>query len=201
MRTSSLTKGVLLPLLAAGSLALAGCTGEPGTASPTSSLEPGPPTSSAPATSASVDSPTAAIDPCGLLEVGFLEKEFPSFTPFSDGAPERAEYGDATFAGGRWCAWSTETESASDPRLSVAVGMYDSAGIKDIPANTGETEKGTLGSGREAAQTPRPITKACFIALAVGDSARVDVYVRGDEKACDMAAAVADKVDPKLPKG
>jgi hypothetical protein len=44
---------------------------------------------------------------------------------------------------------------------------------------------------------------ACTIALAVGDTSRVDVLVTADStaEACDVAAKLVGVVEPKLPKG
>lgn len=201
MGSRSLTKAAVLPLFALTVLGVTGCSGEPGEAQPTQSGAPtsaGQPTS-APSSPAAADSLTAAIDPCSLIDSKALDKLFPEFSPFK--RSEATDYdGDGKFAGGRWCDWGSETETASDPYLDVSVGVYDTAGIKDIPGSAGDTKSAKLGSGRQAALTARP-PEACFVGLAVGDNARVDILVAGHKEACDGVSLVADEVDPKLPKG
>lgn len=201
MRSRPLTKSALLPLLALTALGLNSCSDEPGVAQPN---ETGTPTgtserSGTPSSPATGDSPTAAIDPCSLIDGKALDQLFPEFSPFERGEAGDPD-GDGKFAGGRWCDWGTETETASDPYLGVTVGLYDAAGIKDIPASAGDTKSATLGSGRKAALTSRPPT-ACFVALAVGENARADILVTGHKEACDGASLIADEIDPKLPKG
>lgn len=190
-----------MPLLA-GTLGLTGCTEEPGVANP------GPTTaasseSSAPSSPVTQDSATAALDPCSLLNTATVGKLFPDFTPFKDGEPLQGSDQDETFAGSRSCGWNTDRAQATNQRnaLRVTVAIWDKLGVKDAQDAGGGVTAGALGSGRKAAQIPIPDTKGCIVALAVGENARVDVIVGSHEEACDMAAAAADEVDPKLPKG
>jgi hypothetical protein len=57
-------------------------------------------------------------------------------------------------------------------------------------------------NGRDVVRAPST-NSACTVALAVGDNARVDVLVTADStaEACDVAAKLAQVVEPKLPKG
>lgn len=91
-------------------------------------------------------------------------------------------------------------------RFSIDVAVRDRQGIKDATDVGGGLQKGKMGSGRPAVQIPFPADQGgdCILALAVGETSRVDITASavGDAKtACDIVSQVADIVDPKLPKG
>lgn len=181
--------------VAAAAFGLIGCS-EGGTATPgPTTTASSPVSSSAPpvSTSAASGDPIASLDVCGLLGSADLDREFAQFAPFNGGAPSDS----GTLRG---CSWENETDTASDPRLSIDVVVRPEQGVKDAQDAGGGVQTGELASGRQAARIPIPSTKSCIMALAVTPTSRVDVTVI-HEQACDMASAVADLVDPKLPKG
>lgn len=190
----SFDSGKISALVVAAAFGLSGCEegGSPA-AGPTSETSASQSATPPPQTSAAA-APTASLDACTLLQRATIEKEFADFAPFQEG--KREDSSDV-----RGCTWYNETETANDPRLQVDVAIRDRQGVKDAQDAGGGVSTGTLASGREAAQIPIPSTKGCIIALAVGPTSRVDITVGVHEKACDMASAMADLVDPKLPKG
>lgn len=179
---------VVLPL-AAGGLVLAGCTGtQTGTASPVGS-PPANSSSAAPGASSGAVS-TASLDPCELLTAA----DVASFGKFK--SPDKKELG-----GARVCSYLTDLSSASDASVGITAGIRDSQGIDTVNDAGGGMTTGNV-NGRKAVQAPSPPT-ACTLALAVGTAARVDIVVNSTDptKSCDIASDVADKVEPKLPKG
>ncbi|TKG73475.1 DUF3558 family protein [Prauserella endophytica] len=173
---------------------LAGCaSSEGGTASPTPGNSPSSaatsdesPTSSAAPTD-QAGSPEA-IDPCVLLTVAEAE-QFGSFTE-----PETRDE-----LGARGCSYYPKRDGSSAGSLpTLIVGVRDEQAVDEVNdvglgINTGQL------NGREIAQVPGP--GGCIIALALSDQARVDIGVTGldTEPACELAAQVADVVEPKLP--
>jgi hypothetical protein len=178
--------------LAAGVLLLAGCSTEkPGTASPASSTSVVP---TSPTSGSGSETPgpsiTSTIDPCTLLSAA----ELSPYGTFK--APTRSEQGSDA----RDCQYTKSQASASEDSLTVAVVVRDKASVDDIPASAGTLTKGTQ-NGRTAVQI-KNTAGGCAIAMAVGNSARVDVTVVSTNNAatCDIASKVADIVEPKLPK-
>ncbi|GAB3138813.1 DUF3558 family protein [Amycolatopsis stemonae] len=181
---------VVLPL-AAGGLLLAGCTGtQGGTASPASSPPASQGSSSAAPDPSSGAATTASLNPCELLTA----TDVSAFGQFK--APEQKELG-----GARLCSYLRLITTASDESGGVSVGIRDSQGIDSVNDAGGGKTTGNV-NGRKAVQAPSP-PAGCTLALAVGTAARVDVLATSTDatKACDLASQVADKVEPKLPKG
>lgn len=179
----------VLPLVAGG-LLLAGCTGtETGTASPASSPSAPAGSTGAPSPSSGAAS-TASLNPCELLTAA----EVASFGQFK--APDQKELG-----GARVCSYLRVLTSASDESGGITVAVRDSQGIDSVNDAGGGKTKGNV-NGRTAVQAPSP-PAACTLALAVGTAARVDIVTTATDptKACNLASDVADKVEPKLPKG
>lgn len=130
------------------------------------------------------------MDPCELL----TSADVTSFGQFKPA--EKTE-----LAGARSCRYLKNLQSASDESLSLGVGIRDSQSIDTVNDAGGGTTAGNV-NGRKAVEAPSP-PAGCTLALAVGSAARVDVVVTSTDatKACDIATQVADKVEPKLPKG
>lgn len=108
-----------------------------------------------------------------------------------------------TLGAARTCKYEKELASASEEALALGVGVRDTQGVDSATDVGGGTIAGNV-NGRKAVQIPSPnAPKGCTLALAVGDGARVDILVINDDptKACDIASQLADKVEPKLPKG
>jgi hypothetical protein len=191
-----LTAGPVLLLFAATAFGLAGCSSSeagnpvPSAGVPSSSSDSGPASSTAPSsTGGSSSADTASIKPCSLLGVSDLA-EYGTFT-----GPTERELG-----GARGCSFQKQLASASDKGLTVSIGIRDTQGISSVNDPGGGKEP-TSVNGRDAVKAKG--TRACLVALGVGDKARVDVSVTSDstEEACAAADKFAGVVEPKLPKG
>ncbi|MET8993521.1 DUF3558 domain-containing protein [Amycolatopsis sp. NPDC004169] len=187
----SLTR-IVLPLLIGGAL-LAGCTTtKGGTASPAQSSSAGeskPPDS----TSSGGGGTQSITDPCSLLEMSDLSS-YGQFDP-----PENGKIGSA-----RSCSYQKQIASASDKSMVVGANVRDNASIDQV-RDTGRGVSDTEINGRKAKESPDGVAPGCTLALAVGDSSRVDVEVTAvasSDEACQVAEAVAKTaVEPRLPKG
>ena len=179
----------VLPMVAGG-LLLAGCTTtEGGTASPASTSSAAQTASSGtPGTPGAAS--TKSLDPCDLL----TPADVAGLARF--GAADKKDV-----PGGRTCGYTKQVASASEEGLSVGVAVRDAQSIDSVNDAGGGKTTGNV-NGRKAIQAPSP-PAGCTLALGVGDSARVDVVVVSADsaKACDIASQIADKVEPKLPKG
>jgi hypothetical protein len=192
-----LTVRPVLLLLTAGLFGLAGCSSsQPGMALPSTgvptSASAGQTTSTAPAgPSSSAAVGTSSIDPCSLLRVSDLT-QYGSFS-----GPGKENLG-----GARVCGFQRTRQSASDKELGVSINVRDTQGTSTVNDVGGGKQTGRL-NGRPAIEAPAPSQRACLMALAVGDNARVDVSITADsaQEACAVAEKVADVVEPKLPKG
>lgn len=181
-------KVALVALFAVGTLGLSACSEEPGVAEP-SPTAPGDTT----ATSVPAEAPTTQLDACSLLSSAELKE----IGNFKDG--EVLDTG-----GARGCSWNMSESIKFKYRFSIDVAVRDRQGIKDANDAGGGIQKGKMGSGRKAVLIPTTRLGGCILALAVGETSRVDIAANGVEdskKACDIASQVADIVDPKLPKG
>lgn len=184
-----------LAIVLAGALGLAGCSGEPGSASPTTAPAN---TTTGPTTPGPADAPTASLDPCELLDIATLDREFAEYRPFQE--DDRNVPGGRSIAGARACDWETDLDRATNLRqaMGISIGVRDDLGVKDARDAGGGVNRGKLASGREAAQMPSP-PEGCIMALAVGESSRVDVVIDAPKQACGIAEAIADLIEPKLP--
>ncbi|WP_157606454.1 DUF3558 family protein [Saccharomonospora cyanea] len=182
---------IVVPLFVG--LMLVGCTAtEPGSASSTTRNEGGS-TVAAPPTSGNQDHENQSIkqvDPCSLL----VESELDRFGEFGQG--EYREYGT-----GRNCRWQADREGASEQVPLVDLIVEDNAGIGLLPDLGGGRQTGSAGSGRSVVRTSNE--DGCVVAMAVGESARVDVIVSMIEldNACSIAEELVDIIDEKLPLG
>ncbi|PXY34947.1 hypothetical protein BAY59_05555 [Prauserella coralliicola] len=171
---------------------LAGCaTDEPGSAEPMGETPTSQPQSSSSSSTSSQDddgTSASSLDPCTLL----TKDDISSVATFEDAK-------ETEMGGARGCDFYPVRTDASDlPSIGVAVResqSVDSVNDEGLGINTGDL------NGRDLAQVPTP--GGCIIAMAVGDSSRVDVTVTGldTEKSCDLAGQVAEIVEPKLPEG
>lgn len=180
---------LLLPLVAAAALCLAGCSQEtPGSASaggdetgaPTI---PGGETTSEPTESSAPpdDSGTAALQPCDMLTSDEQAQLKVSGGAEDEVGPERL------------CQW---TASGSH---TVSVGIADELGLDDVQSSGSKTPM-KVGA-HDAVQFTGGVS-SCAVALGVTETSRVDVIsaANGDEaKACAIAKQAAALVEPKLP--
>ena len=182
---------LLLPILVALALALAGCSQEtagsagPGgdtgenTGAPT--IPGGETTGESTETSAPGGSGTADLQPCDML-TGAEQAQL----QISGGAED--EVGPE-----RLCQW---TASGSH---TVSVGIADELGLDAVQSSGAKTPM-KVGS-HDAVQFTGGVS-SCAVALGVTDTSRVDVIsaANGDEaKACTIAKQAAALVEPKLP--
>ena len=182
---------LVLPVLAAGVL-LTGCTTtRAGTASPAQSPSAGE--SKTPESTSSGGGGTQSItDPCSLLKMSDLTS-YGQFDP-----PENGKIGTA-----RSCSYQKQIASASDKSMVVGANVRDDASIDQV-RDTGRGVADKNINGRKAKESPDGAAPGCTLALAVGDSSRVDVEVTAvdsSDEACQIAEDIATKaVEPKLPK-
>jgi hypothetical protein len=102
--------------------------------------------------------------------------------------------------GARSCGFDQQVAQASDPALTVSVDVRDNQNVDSVN-DVGQGLVPGKVNGRKAVQAPGP--GSCTLALAVGDTSRVDIGTTADDTktACDAASKIADIVEPKLPKG
>ena len=179
--------------LAVIALVVTGCTstqgGTPSPAATTSSGAASSDTSSA----APGGAATASLDPCSLL----LASDLTSYGTFI-GPNKREEFG------ARSCGYVTQVKNSSDPQMGVDVNIRDSQGVDTINDQGGGITQGKVNGRPSAMALGTPDLGICVLALAVGTSSRVDVTITSatdTKQACDVAAKVADNVEPRLPKG
>ncbi|EOD67151.1 DUF3558 family protein [Amycolatopsis vancoresmycina] len=183
---------IILPLVVGGAL-LGGCTTtKGGTASPAQSPSAGESKPSE-STSSGGGGTQSITDPCSLLEMGDLSS-YGQFDP-----PENGKIGSA-----RACTYQKQIASASDKSMVIGANVRDNASIDQV-RDTGRGVVDKEINGRKAKESPDGAAPGCTLALAVGDSSRVDVEVTAvasSDEACQVAEAVAKAaVEPRLPKG
>jgi hypothetical protein len=174
-------------LVAAAVFGLAACSNStPGNATPGNAGGGSTPTSSN-ASSAS----TTSLQPCDLIsadEAGQLQ--LTQSGPVNEGAA-------------RACKWEKPVDINGQNGFAVEVGIRDSQGLTDINA-AGYTITSDNVGGHQGKQASLNIGGSCFVALAVGSSARVDIQVAGNTdttSSCLFANQVAKFVEPHLPGG
>jgi hypothetical protein len=183
-----------IAISAAAVLSLTACSGEEGGAAlPVESFTSAPPSQPSGGPSApdqGTEAPTAALEPCSLLSADDLAE----FGDFKDGVQNDG-------GGARGCEYDRKIENASDDADAVGVNIRDSQGVDEVRDIGEGVQTGTVAGGRKAVMTSG--NGGCLIALAVGENSRVDVgTVAGtEERACQIADAVAKIVEPQLPEG
>jgi uncharacterized protein DUF3558 len=178
---------LLVPVVAALALALAGCSQEtPGDATAGGSTGkltlPGGNTEEPTETSTAEggDSGTADLQPCDLLTSAEQAQ-------FQLGPGAEDEVGPA-----RTCQWQSSGQT-------VTIGVIDALGLDQVQSSGPKTPM-KVGS-HDAVQYTGGVA-SCAVAIAVTDTSRVDVAgaAGGDEaKACSVAKQAAALVEPKLP--
>ncbi|WP_197319411.1 DUF3558 family protein [Saccharomonospora sp. NB11] len=181
---------IVLPLLSL--LFLVGCADtEPGSASPTGHSEDmNTPTGESSPGGSREGSSLEQMDPCSLLDGAELNR-FGEFGP--------GEYRD--YGTGRNCRWQADRDGASEKVPLVDLIIEDEAGVDVLPDLGGGLQTGKAGSGRSIVRTSNE--DGCVVAMAVGESARVDVIVSMVEldSACSITDELVDIIDEKLPLG
>jgi Protein of unknown function (DUF3558) len=181
---------LLVPVVAALALALAGCSQEtPGDATaggstgkltlPGGTEEPTE-TPTETSTSEGGGSGTAGLEPCDLLSSAEQAQ-------FQLGPGAEDEVGPA-----RTCQWQSSGQT-------VTIGVIDTLGLDQVQSSGPKTPM-KVGS-HDAVQYTGGVA-SCAVAIAVTDTSRVDVAgaAGGDEtKACSVAKQAAALVEPKLP--
>ncbi|GAA3988003.1 DUF3558 family protein [Allokutzneria multivorans] len=132
---------------------------------------------------------STALDPCTLLKMSDLT----SYGTFK--GPTREDIG-----GSRGCNYTQTGVYASDPSFAISVGIRDSQSAESVNDKGRGKISGNV-NGRKAFKVPQS-SQDCIFVLALGDSARVDVVIAGQEveRSCTLAEKFADVVEPRLPK-
>jgi hypothetical protein len=185
-----------IAILAAAVLSLTACSGEEGGAAlpaeslPFTSTAPSQPSSGPLTPDEGAEAPTTALEPCSLLSADDLAE----FGDFKDGVQNDG-------GGARGCEYDRKIENASDDADVVGLLIRDTQGVDEVQDLGDGVQTGSVESGRKAVQTSG--NGSCIIALAVGENSRVDAgAVAGtEERACQIADAVAAIIEPKLPEG
>ena len=177
--------------LLAATLGVPGCTststGSPLPNDPTGTEQ----TLSSPATSvgdAAAD--LAAIDPCTLLTQAQLDQF----------GLHKRDSGD--LAGARQCTWGRAVDRNGKGGFVVGPAIWDNQGLKDINTD-GQIVTDVMTVGKHQARQAKQINgNACFVAIGVTDSSRVDVVVAGSpDESCKLANEFAKLIEPQLPGG
>lgn len=183
-----MTRSISLPsALAAVVLLAAGCASdEPGIA------ETGTQSTGALLPPSSSESPSPSVDPCALLRPAEDLKEYGSFSPRQDSGKDMA---DAVV-----CSWQRRKENPLEDGLVVGLAFRAAQSVDTVTDVGGGVNSGEI-NGREAAEAPDPNLGGCTLAIALSESARIDVTVVTEDvnAACDVAREVAYLVEPRLP--
>jgi hypothetical protein len=114
-----------------------------------------------------------------------------------------SETGAINEGGARACKWSKAVDINGQNGFGVEVGIRDTQSLDSINATGYTVTQDNIGS-HQGKQASLDIGGACFVALGVGNSARVDVQVSGGtdtSSSCQFANDVAKVVEPHLPGG
>jgi hypothetical protein len=184
---------LLVPALALVALGLAGCSEKtPGTALPgndattttTTTTTEEPTTEESTETSEPQGSPLADVAPCELLtEQGAAA--------LGAGAGAEREVGEA-----RTCRWRVEGATLDDS-FTLDVALYEERGVGDVQGTN--VARKTIGS-HDAVTFTDP-TGLCVVSIATGETSRADTLATGGDaqRGCQLAAQLADLVEPQLP--
>lgn len=188
----------VLPLFAAAVFGLAACnnsttgtgTPEPTVGGATTSSDGGSTPSSTGGGSSGGGSLTS-VQPCDLLDSSTLS------------ANQLTSAGSSNSSGARSCNYHRSVDINGNNGAAVGIDVRDSQGLKDINA-AGFTVTDDNVGGHQGKQAALNAGGGCFVAIGVGDSARVDVQVSATAdttQACQLANTLAKDVEPKLPAG
>jgi hypothetical protein len=131
-------------------------------------------------------SPFADRKPCTLLpSSGATEMGF-------SGQGNEQKVGSA-----RRCQWRITGATIKDS-FTVSVGLWDTAGLKDLSGTDAPTPVPTVGK-HEAVRIKD--TAGCSIFMGVTEKSRVDTAANGGsvDKACELALKLATLIEPELP--
>lgn len=133
-------------------------------------------------------SPLAGKDPCALLPKAAQDK-----LGISRG--EKRNVGSA-----RTCRWEQRAQTGDLYLYTLA--LYDSLGIKDIPADAGAKPLADIGRHKAVQTTELGGQGSCSVTLGVTDTSRASAgLITGtdQQKACELAMEMAKLVEPELP--
>jgi hypothetical protein len=167
---------------------LAGCSTTTG-GSPSAGNDPTNPTTAesteeTPSSEPSESGGLAEVQPCELLDSG-------------EAAQLQLTGGNEVKVGSaRTCEYRHEGATLNES-FSVAIGLQDDKGLDELNAPTIEP----LNLGSHEAVSFVDSTGTCGVAIAVGDTSRVETSALGGDKeqACAAASQVATIIEPKLP--
>lgn len=130
------------------------------------------------------DSPLADVKPCDLLTTQ-------GATALKVDAGQERQVGEA-----RTCRWRVEGATLDDS-FTLDLGLYDERGIDDVSGTN--IQQKTIGS--HDAVTFTDATGGCIVSIATGESSRADSLASGGDvqRGCQLAAQLADLVEPQLP--
>jgi hypothetical protein len=105
--------------------------------------------------------------------------------------------------GARACLWDKNAD-ASSPGYTVAIGIYDHAGLDQLNSTAFTITNYQVGK-HQGRLSKDPAGHTCIVSIGVTGTSRVDVVgVDGagrQEQACTVATLVAPSVEQKLPVG
>src|SRR5690606_37021946 len=136
-------------------------------------------------------SPLASFDPCSVLSTAEVSKH----GAVEQGAPERK-----TVGGARVCSWPGDAGDSAALVPTTSVTVRENGGVQHMNDRGGGVQH-MEEDGRQYGRSPGP--NLCTIAIGVTDTSRVDIQVSGvdEQKGCEIANALADVAEPKVPKG
>lgn len=174
-------------------LVLAGCNNTTGgSGSPDTSSNGGSSQSSSPSSDNNASGGTASLKPCDLLSSSVISQN--NLTP----------NGSGNEAGARTCNYRHAIGADESPGYSIKIAIRDKQGLKDINTDGYTVTSDNLG-GHSARQLEQNPGTACFVAIGVTSSSRVDVLAAstsGDAgTSCQIANQYAKLIEPNLPGG
>ncbi|HEX3649374.1 MAG TPA: DUF3558 family protein, partial [Pseudonocardiaceae bacterium] len=134
--------------------------------------------------------PLASVDPCSLLDPAVISQNQLQHDTSGNGP------------GDRYCSWQTAV--TSDAGYSIAINIYDHAGLNQLNTVDFTVTNHPVGQhqGRMSKQTGG---SACSVSVGVTSTSRVDVVGVDDsgqqDRSCVEATTVAPSVEQRLPTG
>jgi hypothetical protein len=129
----------------------------------------------------------AAMDPCSLLSQAQIDQY---------GLRKKDE---GNLVGARQCTWSHPSDEHAKGGYAIGPAIWDHQGLRDINTKGYTVADQSIGR-HQARQAQQTLGDACFVAIGVTESARVDVVVSGEPgTACPLANQFATLIEPLLP--
>ena len=177
--------------LLAATLGVSGCTStSTGSPLPTDPTGTGQTLSSPAASAGNAAAELAAVDPCTLLTQAQLDQ-------FGLHMRDSGDLG-----GARQCSWGRAIDTNGKGGFVVGPVIWDNQGLKDINTDGQIVTDGMTVGRHQARQAKQAEGLACFVAIGVTDSARVDIVVAGSpDEQCGLANQFAKLIEPRLPGG